>query len=95
MMTSTLMHFKGHKESPRVPQYKTKKKCHAFLNKILACQVPSSSILVGPLVLLKAVRNGRFDGGWLSNLSLIFNAALNWAKLPYYFHNAVAPCYPS
>ena len=63
------------------PRYKTKNKGHKFLNKILTCKVPSSSILVGPLVLLTAVRNGRFAEGWLSKPSSISTAALNWTKL--------------
>ena len=62
------------------PQYQTKKKRHKFLNKILTCQVPSSSILVGPLVLLTAVRDGRFAKGWLSNPNSISTAALNLEK---------------
>ena len=80
---------------PRVPRCETKKKRHGFLNKTLACQVPSFSIIVGPLVLLNAARNGCFAGGWLSNPSSIFIAALNWAKLAYYFHSAVYIFLPS
>ena len=42
------------------PGIKQKKKGHELLNQILFCLVPSFSILVGPLILLNAVRNGHF-----------------------------------
>ena len=48
-----------------------------------AYQVPCSSILVGQLILLNVVRFGRFGGGWLSNPSWTFTAALNWAWQSY------------
>ena len=68
-------YFRDIMSYPSVPWYKTKKKGH----QILFSQVPSFSILVGPLILLNAVRNGRFGWGWLSNPSWTFTAALNWA----------------
>ena len=61
-----------------VPKYKMLKKCTEFLNKISSCRVPSFSILVEPLILLNAVRNGHFDRGRLSFSSPTFTAALNW-----------------
>ena len=76
-------HFRDKRSNPSVPRYKTKKKGHTLLNQILFCQVPSFSILVGPLFLLNAVRHGRFGGGWLLNPSWTFTAALNWAWISY------------
>ena len=39
--------------------------------------------LVGPLVLLNAVKNGRFSWSWLSNPSWACTVALNWAWVSY------------
>ena len=47
--------------------YPSIKKHNKFLNKILASKVPRSPIIVGQLVSINAVRNGRLGGGWLSN----------------------------
>ena len=65
-------HFRDIRSHPRTTRYKTKKKGHTFLNKILVCHVPSFSIQVGRVILLIAVRNGRFGGGWLSTPSSTF-----------------------
>ena len=51
----------------QVPKYKTEKMRGEFLNRMLASQVQTISILVGQLILLYTVRNGCFSGGLLPN----------------------------
>ena len=81
-MMSILMPFKDRRSHPRVPG-KNKKNSGPFLNKIQACKVPTNYFLVGLLVLLITVGNGRFSGSWLPNPIYIFTAANKWAGISY------------
>ena len=68
----------------RVPWYKTKKKHHKFLNRILTSQLSSTSTLVGQQILLNTFRNGHFGRDLICHPKSIFKAALNEAKFSFY-----------
>ena len=68
---------------PRVPWSKTKKKCHGFLSKIIAFQMPSSSVLVSRLVVLNAIRNDPYAGVRFSNQSSIIKAGSYLDRISY------------
>ena len=55
----------------------------AFLNKILACLMPSTSLLVWWLILLNSFRNGRFSKDRVPNPKSIFLAVMNWSGIRY------------
>ena len=79
-------HFRDIRSHQKVPQYKTKKTGQAFLNSILAFQMPGTYILARRPILLNIIRKSVFSeaGLQIPNIFQQFEyAVMNYSKTLY------------
>ena len=102
-------HFIDISSHPKVPQYKSKKIGQAFLNNILAFQMPCTFILAWRPILLNIIRNGVFSKAGLQiqikipaidkftqmNYSKTQYIAIKWNLVPFFTVYIMANSLPS